>query len=532
MILRCDQESLPNPPPTHNAARPDPATLRGKRRIRPGGRASDTAVPRGSIPLDLEAPENFSSLPVAAIDPLALLDRLPLADAVLRLGSYVLDPATLQRIFHEHRGRSFEQILTFPTFVQLIGDALLQHHGSGRQSFQRASEHGILDTSIAAAYGKLRRVPRALSLGFFDAISTRIQELFPEAASAWETPESLRDLNPIILDGKTLKKVAKRLKATRAALGKISGGKLLVALAPQSGLSLTMAADLDGEANEASLVPAVLPRVAAHVPEHRLWIADRQFGDPVQIERFLSQPGDHVLVRWDGRTSFHADPERPAVTGRDPRGRTVIQEWGWYGAASNPRRRYLRRITLLRPGEETVVLMTDLLDEQQYPADDFLKGYLQRWGIERVFQEITEVFALEHLIGSTAQATIFQAAFCLVLYNLIQVVRAYIVSGRPEVSVTGEVSSEQIFYDVRRQMIAVSELVSVPELTACLERSWSREEMCGWLKQRLGGLWTARWTKAVNKKPRPKKPAVGSCYGAHDSVHRLVQRHKAANKSP
>ena len=89
-----------------------------------------------------------------------------------------------------------------------------------------------------------------------------------------------------------------------------------------------MAADLDGEANEARLVPDLLPRVGRQVPGHRLWMADRQFGDPVQIGRFLAQDGDHVLVRWDGRTSFHADPERPAVTGADARGRAVIQEWG------------------------------------------------------------------------------------------------------------------------------------------------------------------------------------------------------------
>jgi hypothetical protein len=303
-------------------------------------------------------------------------------------------------------------------------------------------------------------------------------------------------------------------------------------MAPRSGLVLTMAADLDGEANEARLVPDLLPRVKRHVPDHRLWMADRQFGDPVQIDRFLAQDGDHVLVRWDGRTSFRADAERPTATGRDARGRAVIQEWGWYGAESNPRRRSLRRITLLHPGEETVVLMTDLLDERRYPADELLEAYLARWRIERVFQQITEVFALEHLIGSTARATIFQAAFCLVLYNLIQVVRGYIASGRAEVTAAEELSSEQIFYDVRRQLIAVSELVSVPELTACLDRAWSREELRAWLERRLGGLWTERWKKAVNKKPRPKKPAVGSCYGAHDSVHRLVNHHNAKFKPP
>ena len=33
-------------------------------------------------------------------------------------------------------------------------------------------------------------------------------------------------------------------------------------------------------------------------------------------------------------------------------------------------------------------------------------------------------------------------------------------------------------------------------------------------------------------KPRPKKPDVGSCYGAHNSVHRLVTRHETEPQPP
>jgi hypothetical protein len=286
-------------------------------------------------------------------------------------------------------------------------------------------------------------------------------------------------------------------------------------------LILTMAADLDGETNEAKLVPDLLLRVNELVTSMRLWIADRQFGDPVQIDRFLEQEGDHVLVRWDGTTTFHADPSRPAKTTCDDKGRTVIDEWGWLGAKSNKRRRYMRRIRLIRPGEESIILMTDLLDEAAYPAGDLLQVYLERWQIERVFQQITEVFNLQRLIGSTAEATIFQAAFCMVLYNMIQVVKAYIAAGRHDVTLTDEVSGEQIFYDVQRQLIALSEVVKPVELAAIEAPPLTVAELQEWLSRRLGGLWHDRWKKAVNKKPRKAKPKQGSCFGAHNSVHRL-----------
>ena len=67
---------------------------------------------------------------------------------------------------------------------------------------------------------------------------------------------------------------------------------------------------------------------------------------------------------------------------------------------------YVRQVTLELPAGETLVLVTDLLDADQYPADDVLEVYLQRWGIERVFQVITEVFQLQHLIGSTPQGLV------------------------------------------------------------------------------------------------------------------------------
>jgi hypothetical protein len=36
----------------------------------------------------------------------------------------------------------------------------------------------------------------------------------------------------------------------------------------------------------------------------------------------------------------------------------------------------------LRPGDEDVILMTDLVDAAAYPAEDLLEVYLSRWGIE------------------------------------------------------------------------------------------------------------------------------------------------------
>jgi hypothetical protein len=449
------------------------------------------------------------------------LNRLPLADATLSLWSFVLQPSFLEGVYQRHRGRSFESVLTFPTFVDLIGEALLHHDGSGRQSFQHAKEQGRLPTSAEAVYSKLRHVPLSLSLGFFTEATQRLRQLMPGPLRATTLPQSLDGLTVVVGDGKTLKRVAKRLLPARGVAGKVFGGKLLVAFLPAVGLAVALAADPDGEANDCRLVPQWLERTRQAVAGPRLWVLDRQFCDLTQTARGR-EDGDHFLIRYHPKVHFYADPSRPACTTQDERGRTVVTEWGWLGGVTNPRRQPVRRISLYRPGEETVILVTDLVDAQTYPSADLLTVYLARWTIERVFQQITEVFALAHLIGSTPQATVFQAVFCLLLYNLIQVVRGYIACSQPQPCPVESLSAEQIFADVQRELTAVSVLLPAGMVATCYAEERSVAQVRRRLEQRLGAVWTERWRKAANAKPRPKgKKAKQS--GAHTSIHRLLE---------
>jgi DDE family transposase len=481
-----------------------------------------TELPVSILPRELQAlmeslPPGVT-LPWEILGPMAL-QRTPLANATLSLWSYLLQPSVLDGIFEQHRGRSFEDVLKFSTFVDLIRDALVLYKGSGRGSFQNAEEQGELPTCQRAVYGKLGRIPISLSLGFFEDASERIRGILPQVNRGTAIPASLSGMTVTILDGKQLKKVAKRLKPLRCKPGKVVGGKILVAYLPAEGVAVAMAADLDGEANDIRLMPELVPRARARILGPRLWVADRQFCDLNQ-PTLLTEQGDHFLIRRSLKTHFHADPQRPAQTSVDAQGRTVIEEWGWIGAEKEKRRRYVRQIRLIRPGEEEILLVTDLLDSQQYPASDLLEVYLTRWEIERVFQQITEVFELRHLIGSMPQATIFQAAFCLVLYNLLQVIRAYVAASQ-EMPVDA-VSVEQIFEDVQKQLTALTVLFPSRTIADWFTEELSQEEIIARLRILLGTVWTPRYRKAINKRPRPKvKKAKGS--GAHTSVHKVLE---------
>jgi len=179
----------------------------------------------------------------------------------------------------------------------------------------------------------------------------------------------------------------------------------------------------------------------------------------------------------------------------------------------------VRRLTVSRPGEETIILLTDLLDAQPFPANDLFELYRARWGIERVFQQITEVFHLQTLIGTTPQGTVFQCAFCLLLYNLVQVVRAYVATAqaRPVPSI----STELLFDDVQRQLVAFTELVPPVQVEPLFPLLPSAEALRAQLTTLLAAVWTPRWLKAPAKKrktPTPRTPIRGN----QTSVYRLV----------
>ena len=180
-----------------------------------------------SYGLEIERPLEFGR---------AVLTRLPLAEAVLWVWRWMADEAFLQELFSRERGRCYEQVIRFPVLVQLMADALLEHEGSGRKSFQRGQEQGQLATSLQAAYEKLGRIPLGLSEAFVAAGTARLRQLYPAGAEL-AVPPSVHEFAVLAVDGKAIKRVAKRLKATWGRKGGVLGGKALVALELRSGVA-------------------------------------------------------------------------------------------------------------------------------------------------------------------------------------------------------------------------------------------------------------------------------------------------------
>ncbi len=166
---------------------------------------------------------------------------------------------------------------------------------------------------------------------------------------------------------------------------------------------------------------------------------------------------------------------------------------------------------------EQLILITDLTDAKAYPVGDLLELYDGRWEIEQMFQQVTEVFELRRLIGCTPEAGLFQSAFCLLMYNLIQVIKGYAAQdGKIE---REQVSTANLFYDVKRELICWTYLHALAILAPTREPAAMRQH----LSELLGGIWRDAWIKASDNGPRKKAVKKKPLSGGHTSVWRLLQ---------
>jgi hypothetical protein len=452
-----------------------------------------------------------------------LMRRLPLARAVMEGFNHAFNPSHLEQLYEANRGNCYSDVLQFSDMVNLTRDALLEHQGSGHRMYQELKRTSSTPAHQSSFYRKLGNMPQAVSRALLCSCTLHLRQLIVPRTTL--LPGCFEGMEVVALDGKKVKNATKRLKPTRGFSGSLLAAKALVAMSVNSGLAIAMSDSLDGEANEVPLVKDLLPQVRQALGEKpALFISDRQMGDYRTPRLMLGRAGDHFLLRIRAGLAFTPDPAEVTRLSSDEHGRVVVDEVGTFGTGKNAMR--VRRVTLRRQDasgkDDDVVLITDLLDRKAFCALDLLKLYRRRWGIEQMFQEVTQTFSLEHLIGCEPRGALFQFSLCLLMYNLVRVVKAY-VAADGQVNVE-RVSTANLFYDVKRELQAASYLA--PGALAALAGQPPQDPHL--MRQRLAELLEGTWdpiayTKAADKKTRPPKPEPKRIPGGHTSVLRLLE---------
>jgi Transposase DDE domain len=454
----------------------------------------------------------------------SVLERLPLADGIWRVLRYIMADSWLDELWSRNRGRCYEQTLKFSTLAHLVADALAQHDGSGHKAFERGQEAEKLPVSLGSAYEKLGNLPLPLSEAMLGEGTARLHELLPlnPAVDSFPLPRCWDGFEVFGADGKAIKHVKRLLKPLRGLQAGILGARASVALNLRTGTAVGMVGHLDGEAGEAALTEELLPRMsAAAVGKPWVVVLDRLYCN-LGFPRRVLAAGGHFVIRYCSNTVFIVDPARAVQESLDAKGRRIVPEWGRLGKSEGGRALYVRRITLHLADGKVISVITDLLDEATFPGDEILETYHKRWGIETIFHQITDVFSLHHLIGSSPRATLFQLSMCLLLYNTLQVLRAHLADHKK--CEAKKISNEKLFYDVQRQLVALSETVAATCLLELLGDGLTAAELRDHLRENLSNAWTNRWWKAPSSGGGGHKKVKSRVLGNHTSTYRVLQQ--------
>ena len=299
----------------------------------------------------------------------------------------------------------------------------------------------------------------------------------------------------------------------------------------------TVSAHADGEKNDAPLVPDLLAELRTQpTSKPRIIVADAQFCDLVQINQYC-QAGDHFALRYHPKVHFHGDPTKLRREFTDAKGRHLVEEYGRLGSPADKRRRYVRRVTWKRTDHKDLSVVTDLTNRQPgqdtatpepIPAADLVDLYLTRWKIETVFQDVTVVFGLRKLIGSAPEATAFQAAFCMVVYNAIQVVKSYVAAVQPKPMRVDDVSNTMLFTSICKELTAIAVLVPAASLAELVlppkTTAGAAKVPASTLDRRVGtGL-----EKSANKNPAATRKSPK----ARAPIRRCIECCKNINRIP
>jgi hypothetical protein len=360
--------------------------------------------------------------------------------------------------FRTARRQYFRRIL-FSSLVDLMCLVVMKTKPSLRAAYQTRRDR--MQARISSVYRKFNGIEPAVSAALVRHIAGRLGAILNEMQA--ELPSRFPGYTVKILDGNHLPGTEHRIRELRTTNSGALPGQALVILDPQKMLITDVFPWEDAHDQERTILPQVLQRVQPG----ELYLDDRNFcttGFLFGVHR----RGAFFLTRQHASTLHGELLEERKYVGKTATG--VV--WETRVRLTDPEGKafpdhgelIVRRITVelfqpTRNGDHAVHLLTDLPD--LIGALALADGYLDRWTIERAFNELVSTLHNEIDTLGYPPAALFGFCVGLVLYNVMSLVKAAlrVVHGREKIAT--DVSSYYLAEDVsstwRGMMIAIGE---------------------------------------------------------------------------
>jgi len=315
----------------------------------------------------------------------------------------VLDPAWLDEIFDQYRGRQYERELLFSTVVDIVALVAL---GLQPSVHAAARSREGLHVSLSALYDKLNRTEPELGRVLVKQSAQRLESVVEQFRT--KQPGVCPGYRVRIVDGNCLAPSEKRLKPLRKLRTAALPGRSLVVYDPDLGLVIDVLPSEDGHAGERALMASLLPNARPG----ELWVADRAFCTYNIIAGWQKQDVCY-LVRQHSANAKVIACAVPVERGQTDSGTVFEHLVDCHGPEGTLRLRRieLRLNTPTEDGETVIGLLTNL--PTAVSAAQIADLYRRRWTIETAFQKIEALLKSEVKTLGYPRAAVF--SFCVAL---------------------------------------------------------------------------------------------------------------------
>ena len=177
----------------------------------------------------------------------------------------------------------------------------------------------------------------------------------------------------------------------------------------------------------------IAPRLLKYIDEGELVLGDRAFCTYEFIARITTERKGHILMRLhqarhrklDWRKGKKVSPIERLVIWAKPSVQPATSELTaeeWDALPDQITLRYIKMGYENRAGEKAaLVVVTDLLDSEKYPAEEASDLYMERWQIELKFRDLKTTFGMENFNVKTPEMARKTLRMMIIAYNLLRI---------------------------------------------------------------------------------------------------------------